>query len=224
MTHNVTIVTPWRQRSREVQPYRARATGLDYPPSRLRWCFIEGDSTDETLALLAQWAGEDPRVTLASKPTGSPYYGSVVNADRFRTLATVFNWGLDLVDMDWTDFVLFLPCDIYYHPDLLRRLLAHQLPVVAPFVFQDDRFYDVWAFSRNGKDFRHFRRHDTAQFYGTDPIQLDTIGGVMLIDRAVLRAGCRYSTVNVDRGLCEAARAAGFTVWADPSLHVFHGT
>ena len=63
----------------------------------------------------------------------------------------------------------------------------------------------------------------TEALFGSDLVELETLGGVTLIDADVLRAGVRYSTINVDRGLCEAARAKGFTVWADPTLHVYHG-
>ncbi len=74
--------------------------------------------------------------------TGKPRYGSVVDAERFKTLATVFNAGLDRVDVDWSDYVLFLPSDIQYEPDLLTRLLAHNKSIIAPFVYLNDRFYD----------------------------------------------------------------------------------
>lgn len=226
MSSNVTIVTPWRQRASEITAYQDRLAALDYDPAHLRYAMLENDSTDGTDIELREWAALDPRIQFAKRDTGAPLFGSVIDPVRFHTMGTVFNWALSMVDLDWSDYVFFLPCDIRYPPRILKRLLAHRKPIIAPFVFlsePDERFYDVWAFSRNGKNFGHFRRRDVEQIFGVHPIELDTIGGVTLIDCAVLRAGCRYSTENVDRGLCEAARAAGFTVWADPSLHVFHG-
>ena len=220
---NVTIVTPWRQHAGAVLAYEEQVAALEYPQDRLRFVFVENDSTDGTYELLRSWAQLDERISLSKQDTGGPLYPSIVNADRFRIMGTVFNWALDLVDYDWTDYVLFLPCDIVFPTDLLRRLLDHHAPIVAPFVFQHGRFYDIWAFSRNGRDFLPFAEASTEDLYGDELVEMETLGGVTLIDADVLRAGVRYSTINVDRGLCEAARAKGFTVWADPTLRVYHG-
>lgn len=220
---NVTVVTPWRQHAGAVLAYEAQFNQLDYPEDLLRFVFVENDSTDGTHELLLSWAQLDERISLSKQDMGEPLYPSIVNADRFRILGTVFNWALDLVDYEWTDYVLFMPCDILFPPDLLRRLLDHHAPIVAPFVYQHGVFYDIWAFSRNGRDFLPFAEDATEDMYGSELVELETLGGVTLIDADVLRAGVRYSLINVDRGLCEAARAAGFSVWADPTLHVYHG-
>ena len=220
---NVTVVTPWRQREDEVLRYEERFEALDYPAHRLRFVMVEGDSTDGTRARLESWAGLDDRLTVLRCDLGKPYYPSVVNPERFWVLGTVFNAGLDAVNYGWADYVLFMPCDVEFPPDLLRRLLDHHAPIVAPFVFQRGVFYDIWAFSRRGANFPPFPEDSTEALFGSDLVELETLGGVALIDADVLRAGVRYSTINVDRGLCEAARAKGFSVWADPTLHVYHG-
>lgn len=221
--YNVTIVTPWRQHADDVLRYEQRIASMDYPPEQLRMAFLENDSTDSTYGLLKSWAGLDRRITLEKRDTHGTLYGSIINADRFRIMGTVFNWALELVDFVWSDYVLFLPCDIRFGPDLLARLLAHRANICSPFVYQWGVFYDIWAFSRNGHDFMPFAEGMTTQLFGDELIEMETIGGVTLIDCDVLRAGVRYSTINVDRGLCEAARAKGFSVWADPTLHVYHG-
>ena len=223
ITSKVTVVTPWRQHAGAVLAYEEQMAALEYPQDRLRFVFVENDSTDGTYELLRSWAEIDDRITLEKRDTGGPLYPSIVNAHRFEIMGTVFNWALDLVDYEWTDYVLFMPCDIVFPPDLLRRLLDHHAPIVSPFVYQRGVFYDIWAFSRNGHDFLPFAEASTAELFGSDLVEMETIGGVTLIDCDVLRAGVRYSTVNVDRGLCEAARAKGFSVWSDPTLHVYHG-
>lgn len=220
---NVTIVTPWRQRAYLVPQYQAQIITLDYCAHCLRFVFVENDSTDGTHELLREWADTDPRISLYKRDTGQPLYPSIVNMHRFEIMGTVFNWALDAVDYNWTDYVLFMPCDIRYGPDLLRRLLAHHAPVVSPFVYQNGRFYDIWAFSRNGRDFAPFPEGETETLYGTELVEMSTMGGVALIDADVLRAGVRYSLTSVDRGFMEAARAKGYGVFADPTLHVYHG-
>lgn len=218
---NITIVTPWRQRRDQIAAYYKRIEALEWPKDNLRFVFVENDSTDGTPEVLMNWVERDARMTLIKRNMDWPMYPSVVNAKRFEILATVFNWGLDAVDYDWTDYVLFLPCDIRYNPDLLRRLIVHQAAVVAPLVFQNERFYDIWAFSREGKNFTPFPRQSVNDM--TPLIECETMGCTMLIDADVLRAGVRYSPVDVDRGFCTAARALGYTLFADSKTHVEHG-
>ena len=224
---NLTIVTPMRDCAAIMPAYVQRVTGLDWPADQLRVVISEGDSVDMTKSLLRLWmASECCRVTVVTADTGKPRYGSVVDPERFRILATVFNAGLDAVDLEWTDCVLFLPADIMIEPDLARRLVASASSatgahILAPFVWMGGQFYDVWAFTRNGQPFAPFRLHVAASF-GPDPVPMDTVGGTMLIHGDVLRAGVRYTEDEVDRGFCHAARAQGFGVFADPTINVYH--
>lgn len=200
-----------------------RVSNLDYPPEQLRFVAVEGDSTDDTYEMLRDWTLRDERVRLLECDTGTRHYGSVVNAERFATLARVFNTALDAVDLEWSDYVLFTPSDIDFLPSVLNRLLAHDKDMIAPFFFgRDGLFHDTWGFSRNGKNFEKFCRNDSAERYGRKPIKMDTVGGMVLMKSDVLRAGCRYTAEEVDRGLCKTAQAHGFSVWADPATHVVH--
>lgn len=219
---NITIVTPFRDEAGRLDAYFARLLSLDWPHDQLRYVFVEGDSTDNTFMRLATFLDVDRRGRLIRCDTGRPRYPSIVHPDRFRVLARVFNAGLDAVDLDWTDRVLFLPCDIRYGPDLLQRLAAHNLDAVAPFVFQGNIFYDIWAFSHEGNFLANFPR-EALSIWGTEPVEMTTIGGTMLFDVALLLAGVRYTYEEVDRGWSHAARAAGFRLWADPLTIVEHG-
>ena len=219
---NVTIVSPFRDSVKQIPAYILRAEQLDYPKENLEFVFVEGDSVDNTWSLLNEWADWAGNVELITCHTGAPQHGSVVNAERFRTLATVFNDGLSEVDLEWSDYVLFLPSDIQYDPDLLTRLLAHGKDIIAPFVYKDGRFYDIWGFSRGGENFWPHDITQAQEMFGSEPIQMDTVGCVVLMRCEVLRQGVRYADEDVDRGLCTAARALGFTMWADPATIVRH--
>lgn len=222
---NVTICTPMRDCAATLGQYQSRLETLDHAAERLRFVVCEGDSQDDTLTLLNRWAMADRRVTVVTKTTGKPRYGSVVHPERFEVLATVFNTALAAVDLDWTDSVLFLPADILYRSDLLRRLLAvAQAPgidILAPFVWMNGQFYDTWGFTRGGASFAPFRVH-VAETFKPGPVAMETVGGTVLIGGAVLRAGVRYTVEEVDRGFCKQAAALGFGVWADPDTDVFH--
>ena len=223
-TPNVTICSPFRDAADTLAEYINRIADLDYPFENRRYVFVEGDSMDNTWKELQLWTEDDDRYTLVKCDTGAPHYPSIVNIERFATLAQVFNAALDAVDLEWSDYVLFLPSDIRYAPDLLKRLLAAERYIISPFVWITIdgvyHFYDTWAFQRMGHSFSGFT--PTMSDYGTKPIAMDTVGGVTLIKADVLRLGVRYTPDEVDRGLCGMAREKGFTVWADPTTHVYH--
>lgn len=218
---NVTIVSAFR--NSDVLSYRERIEALRIPVTQLRLVCVEGDSTDDTLGHLQAWAFERRDMVIVKRDLGKPHYGSIVHPERFEILATVFNAGLNAVDLTWTDYVMFLPSDIVYSPDLVGRLLAHDKDLIAPFMWMNGRFYDIWGFVElNGRNFDPFAPEDVPYLYGTKPFQMSMVGGVILMSADVVRKGCRYSTVDVDHGLCRDALAHGFTVWADPSTHVYH--
>lgn len=223
----VTIVSPFRDYGVQLPDYVQRVQNLLWPAEALRVVCVEGDSTDDTWARLQTWALQDRRVSLVKCDTGKPRYGSVIDPERFAALAQVFNAGLNAADLDWGDFVLVLPSDIAYAPDLLQRLAAHSFDLVAPFVWlPDGRFYDTWAFGRRVdgvvRYYGNFPRGELGRLFGEGPVAMETVGGTLLIRADVLRAGCRYTADEVDRGLCRCAWAHGFKVWADPTTHVDH--
>jgi hypothetical protein len=224
MSHsaNVTICSPLRDFGNNFPAYLARVQALEWPAAQLRFIAVEGDSADNTYYQLAAWRDADPRVTLLKCDCHQPRFGSIVDPARFRVLATVFNKALDAVDLDWTDYVLFLPCDIRYTPDLLSTLVACQKDVVAPFSWQEEHFYDVWGFTVDGRSIGWCSELEAFLRFGHEPVAFDTVGGTVLLSNAVVSAGCRYTVDAVDRGLCAMAKAAGFGVYGHPGVKVYH--
>lgn len=220
---NVTVLTPARNAAGHLDAYRSRFYAIDWPMDALRLVIVEGDSTDSTPLLLEAWSEQEPRLTVVTCNMDKPHYGSVVNAERFRTLATVFNAGLAMVEGDGSEYMLMLPVDVRYEPDLLRRLVAYSRDIIAPFVYGNGVFYDIWGFTQHGRMFLPFAAHMAGPLYGRDPICMDTVGCVTLVRSEVLAAGVRYTMEDVDRGLCQMARERGFTVWAAPNVAVYHG-
>ncbi len=183
----------------------------------------EGDSVDDTWDALQLWGEKDERVALVQTHTGAPHYPSIVDAGRFAVLATVFNAALGLVDLTWSDYVLFVPFDMQWQPDLAQRLAAHRVDMVSPLTWRDGLFYDTWAMTTlDGQTWDNFDRAWAEAHLGHGLIEMATIGGTVLIDAAVLRAGCRYTPDEVDRGLSHCARRHGFRLWVDPATEVMH--
>ncbi len=216
---NVTIVTAMRDEGRNVVDYIKRLEALTHPANQLRFAVCEGDSTDDTWDKLCTWASLDKRVRVVKRDNSTPKFGSVVNPVRFKALARAFNQALSLVDMEWTDYAMFLPADIVYEPDLVTRLVSNDVDMVAAMPWQGGRFYDIWAFSGGGVDWMNLRReHVTA----AGLLEVQTAGGVMLMRKTVLSAGCHYTEEQVDRGLCQMAHDAGFRIYVDTGAHVEH--
>lgn len=220
MAKHVTIVTPLRDAAAVLFEYTDRIDRQHYPMGDLHFVFVEGDSVDGTVDLLERLWGDDPRATMVTCHTGSRKYASIVDPDRFRVLATVFNVGLAAVDLEWSEYVLVLPVDIQFGPELVADLVSREVDVVAPYVFKNGRFYDIWGWSSEGQFWVDFQESQMPTDGALRP--MDTVGGTVLIDAKVLRAGVRYSLEDVDRGFSRAARAEGFDLWADPAVIVRH--
>lgn len=223
---NVTIVTPIRDAIKHLPAYELMVSGIS-SKHRLDIILVEGDSVDGTYEVAKAMAKRSDKFAGVLKcDTGTPKYGSVVNPDRFKALATVFNFGLDAVDRGWSDYVLLLPVDMTWRcGPLVDKLVAHDVDVVSPFVFMDSVFYDIWAFSFKDVFFPPFRINAPQHWltvHSNGLVPLTTAGGTMLFRSSVIEAGVRYSEVDVDRGFTRHARSLGFGVWGDPNTQVFH--
>ena len=187
---------------------------------------VEGDSIDGTPNLLKTWAAGDSRLTVITRNTGLQRFGHEVTPQRFAHLASIFNTGLNAVDCLWSDYIIFTPSDIIFTPDVLKRLIAQGKRFIAPMYWTNEnghsRFYDTWGFTRGGVQFRPLPKAWYKAHFPHAPFEVDTVGGLVLIDADLVAAGARYGNENVDRGLCQSIKELGATVWADPTTHIYH--
>lgn len=224
---DVTIISPFRDREgNKISRYIEQVTSLDHPYSALRFVAIEGDSVDNTYAQLKAWEKRDNRVTVVKYDTMEPRYPSIVSKERFTHLAKVFNAGFNVVDCEWSTHTWFLPSDVMFNPDTLKRLLEKDKDCIAPMFWRMSGaglvFYDVWGFVKDGEGFKPFNPVLYKQKYGEAPIPMDRIGGANLSKIEVIKAGVRYQPEDVDHGFCRKALEAGFELWADPTSHIVH--
>lgn len=222
----VSIITPLRDASHLLPDFMRRYRDFDRAGLKLDLIFVEGDSLDDTWAKLLVLATCNDDIRAIKFETHLPRFGSVVDAARFAALASIFNAGLGALDLEHIDYALMLPIDIIASADLVARLVGYDLPLVSPLVFNQSTglFYDTWAFENKHNGWLGpFHKDDTARVFPESyPVPMNTIGGTMLMQVDVLRAGVRYTSLEVDRGLCREAAARGFTCWADPTTRVFH--
>ncbi len=223
---NLSIVTPIRDAGGRVKAYRERVESLEWD-GEVEVVLVEGDSEDGTREYLQGWAEEDEyhgrvRATLIRHDVGVPKFGSVVDAERFRILSGVINKGLDMSAPLWADWVLVLPDDISFEPDLAMRLKGWGKPAISPFVWQGKVFYDVWAFHFKEEGIAWPTRSGLEGRGWYEPIEMESVGGVCLIEAGYVWRGLRYPAEDLDIGMSRLMREMGGSVWADPTTHVEH--
>lgn len=193
------------------------ADGLDW-----RLYIIEGDSRDGTHGFLQQWAHEDTRITIEQEHAGD----AAEVQDRAARWARVANACLDLVPRDGAhSHLLWLEADLCFPPELLRRLLAHDVDVVAPIIFLGGLFYDTWGFRDvSGRAWRNEPPFHP-RYQPMSLIEMGSVGSCVLFRRAVLDAGVRMKGRYEDGllvGMCRDARSLGLKVFADTSTAILH--
>ena len=241
----ILILTPVKDAFDCLDGYVKRLRGLTYPHHLISLGFLEGDSADGTFVELERMAPalrrEFAEVTLRKKDFGYRLPPSVgrksddVQAARRAVLAKSRNHLLfhALAEEEW---VLWIDVDVIeYPPDIIERLLATGKQIVNAHCVLDygGGTYDLNAWRDHGRlVLNDFRGSDT-------PVELDTVGGTMLLIHADLhRDGLIFpsfpygegnSKIRNGHGELETeglgimAADMGQTCWGLPDLEVLHG-
>jgi len=221
---NITIVAPLRQAEGYINGFLGHLDDLDYPKERLHVVLVEGDSTDNTWQLAANWVKGNSYASLIKYDTGRQKYGSVVLTERFTHLADVFNHCIEAADLEWSDYIVFTPSDIIFNNQIIKELASRKCDLIAPMYWQDgqDRFYDIWGFNHAYIGFGGYPHDWYERALPREPVKMETIGGMIMMKADVLRRGARYGKEDVDHGLCKSAQTLGFNVWCDPTTNIYH--
>jgi len=178
-----------------------------------RVVFIYGDSVDQTLDILQTWKkATDFEVEVYHEPP--------MRAPSAHQISPVYqDFQEILVQGEETHFLL-IDCDVTrYPPDLIERLMAHDVDIVAPYVWTDGhippKFFDTYCFRYNGARFHPFNPPNPGKLF-----EVDSVGTCYLAKREAF-AFTPYGD-RPHRSFCEMARKMGFKVWADPETEVFH--
>ena len=183
----------------------------------LHLILVEGDSRDNTWDELHRLF---PSADIIKRAHGGPRYGSVVNTDRFRQLSYVGNGVFERVS---GDVLVYVESDLLWDANTIRLLISRleRVPAVVPMVFyEDNAFYDVWAFRKDGVRFNHHPPYHTAIHSG-ELAQLDSAGSCMVM-RGEMAKVVSFPPEDCFVGLCRLAYENGFSIWLDPTLRVTH--
>lgn len=207
-----------------VPTYRRTIEQFEQPPSRV--ILLENDSRDGTAAALHAWS---PGPTWWSEATGQPYFPRLATADRAAHLAAVRNKVIvhALAYDDW-EYALFLDAQKYLPARGPTLLLEAGGDIVAPHVaVPGGPFYDTWCFRHlDGRPFEEIADGRPHFATGGGLTEVQSVGGVYMVRRAVLEAGVRLAGTD-GHGcdsvpFCAQARALGFRVWVHWGLQAVH--
>ena len=224
----VLVLTPARNAAHSLDPYFEALERLEYPADRIRFAFLEGDSSDNTFALLAahvhRLAQAGTNVRVFRKDFGRNYAGPRWTPDvqlhRRSGIAKARNWLLNaaLAGEQW---VLWIDADVIdFPPNALQQLLGAKRDVVVPHcvLAPGGPTFDLNTFQNASDDvqsdastttrglFQPARgegRRYLESFRGQELVRIDSVGGTMLLVRADLhREGLVFPATPIN-GLIE---------------------
>lgn len=224
---NVAIVSCFRNAASYIDRYclqMARLEArLELKGHKLHLILGYGDSNDGTGEILFEQCSRRFACTLMDVSHGGAHYGSIVHADRFKQLAGVYNalWSAIVPD---TGVVGLVESDLIWQPYVPLSLIlsVKENQIVAPMVYHaDGRFYDTYAYRRQGTNFRNERPFHP-DLGRESLLEMDSVGSVLFM-RYALASRLHWPEEDVVVGLCNMARERySATVLCNTELGVYH--
>lgn len=193
----------------------------NYPAHKLWHICVEGDSTDNTPQELRRIATQDNRYIIIKKDFGTKHYPSIIHPIRMRILATSWNIALEAAIARQVDYIMILDSDLITPPNLLLRLLRHNVPAVAPLLLLENsnRFRDTWGYFGNKTHFTE--RYPYHKDFKHGLFQIESVGAP-LIKSKIITEGARFDCVDEIRGLCRNIRERGHSIYIDGTTSIWH--
>ncbi len=224
MAGKVMIGCPVRNRAWVLPLYLQALQTLEYPETKIEFCFILNDCTDQTPLILERFAREHAgRVNLLTINFGlnKGYRRGMYD---FSRLAALRNHLLNAFLQSNCERLFSLDSDILAPPETLARLIQDDCDIVSAPVCNGHEMGDKSLYNILIRDIRgelvHWRDFPRDRVF-----PVDCTGAAYLIKRAVVeKYGVRYSSHQgaEDIGFCEAARQQGFGIYCDGRLECTH--
>ena len=202
---------------------------LDYPKELLSYSYVEGNSKDNTIQLLADWLVTKNKFTLTKC--------NIQHTDeRVRTwMSTRVAWKA----LDDEDYVFMCDSDVVgLPPETLRVLISKDVDIVAPYIYVDDSylehpnpdgpqlFYDSWAFRFDGVMWDNSSKTAVKMIDAADPntglIPMNSVGANPILLKSDVVREVWYSGPADIVGFCIQALKYGFKIWSYPALRCVH--
>ncbi len=218
---SVLVAIPVKDSSKHLPDCLITLTSMDYPHNKLRFVFVYGESTDNTLDIIK---GHFKKKTdlkyeiINDPPYKNPTGNSLYIADSMNTLSA------QLKD---EEFVLFLDSNIIsIPPNTLKELIKIDRDIVAPIPKYKHGgrllFYDYYGFRIGGKTTEHLQLNSDHEFFkNKEPIELDSVGTFVLVKAEVVK-NIKWNNPFPWLRFNQDARKSGYKVYAAPYLTVIH--
>ena len=252
---SVLILTPVKNAARFLDGFFDLATRLDYPRDKLSLAFLEGDSEDGSYQHLQDCAnrchGAFARIDLHRLDFSFRMEGERWRAEkqflRRSVISKCRNRLFQLADRG-EDRVLWIDADVIdYSPDVLLRLLEARKPIVVPncvqisggptfdlntFKFKPGAERLAWTHLLDGiiQPPRGLGRLYLEDFRGMDMVELDGVGGTMLLlDADLHRHGILFPDYSYrgyldTEGFAMHAKDRGISAWGLPDIEIVHAS
>lgn len=197
-----------------------------------------GDSKDKTAVNLFEELDSNlfryDNVVALDVTHGGHFYGSIVNKERFKDLAFVFNKLWDNIP-ESADYVGIIESDLLWQPDsivgLVEGLEDDVVAAIAPKVLHatnpglyegDGPFwYDTLAFVKDGKRFKNKPPYHLGLLEQDGLVEVDSAGSVLLMKSETARQ-VGFTEEEVVMGMCQQIREQFGKIWLDTRLTVYH--
>jgi GT2 family glycosyltransferase len=196
------------------------------PEDTVRVVAVEGDSTDNTRAMLSCEAKKrNISLDLRTHNHGKRVFGSTEDSERLKALSGVGNSIFDGVSEN-DDCLVYIESDLTWRPldidELVKAALEQRdnFDVIAPLVMAGKCFYDIWGYRYGGQRFSPFHPfHFSVDHKNHEISELDSAGSCLVMRTEVARK-CRIRNDYALVGWCRDARSKGFRIGLLPSSEV----
>jgi hypothetical protein len=215
------LASVWRNSASYINRYADQVAALREHHD-VKVVAVEGDSTDDTYALLEKQAF----FHVLHCEHGGPFYNSENNPQRWRQLSLPCNVALTAaIRMADREPIVYVESDLIWTADMMHALVndLKKVPAVAPMSFRwsdPTMFYDLWGYvGEGGTRFTHYPPWSVGL---TNTLKkIDSAGSCFAL-RADLAPFVEFSTQDCIRGVGRSIRAHGADLWLDPQLAVYH--
>lgn len=228
---NIVIVSAFRNCESRVSHYFDQVRSFQHHAgirNPVRVIAVEGDSTDKTESEIIRQSLLDDSLSVqfVKYNHGQRPFTSTEDPDRLSALTGVMKTGMSAVDIDRDHIVLYVESDLIWNPHQVGSIIDivsrgdGGFDIVAPLVFAGDKFYDIWAFRKDGKRFSpFFPYHKDLNSHGLT--EVDSVGSCL-----VFRASLAGKVVSIgEEGLvswCNGARQMGYRIGVSSDFRVDH--
>ncbi len=226
---NIVLGSAFRNASAQIDRWSSQCcsleTALDNIGYTLGMVAVEGDSTDSTKGRLEALCNAGAPLSVVTCDHGQRVFGSTECPDRLAALSKVGNAILSSVN-ETDDILVYVESDLVWKPEtimnLIHRVVDLDYDVIAPLIFADENFYDVFVYrGLDGERFGPFKPYHSSLAGKELPVEVSSVGSCLVMKAEVARK-CQIRNDMALLGFCADVREKGYRIFVDPMERIEH--